>query len=153
MKNAAENDRGAREAAKLAVEVERSVTSQLPDVEVVDVQRVPGGLLRVIVDRPQGVDHELCTRVTRILRPYLDRYTVEVSSPGIPRPLVKPAHFQRNIGRAVAVKTHEPIDGRRSFTGTLRDADEQRIVVVPDGVDPVEIPLALVRKSHLVEER
>ncbi len=134
-------------------DVERAVTSQLPDVEIVDVQLVAGSL-RVLIDHPKGVDHELCSLVTNVLRPYLDRYTVEVSSPGIPRPLVRPAHFQKYVGRTVAVKTHEPVDGRRTFTGVLREADESTIAVaVEDAEDAVVIPLEIVRKSHLVEER
>ena len=139
---------------QLKGDVEREIVTQLPDVDVVDVQTPGAGTLRVLIDHPRGVDHELCSKVTAILRPYLDRYTLEVSSPGIPRPLVKPAHYARNVGRAVAVKTHEPIGGRRTFTGVLREAEAERIVVAPaDGGDPVEIPLALVRKGHLVEER
>ena len=137
----------------VSADVERAVTSQLPDVEVVDVQLVAGAL-RVLIDHPRGVDHELCSTVTNVLRPYLDRYTLEVSSPGIPRPLVKPAHFTRNIGREIAVKTNEPVSGRRTFTGVLRDADERNITLAGEnGDDDVVIPFGLVRKSHLVEER
>jgi ribosome maturation factor RimP len=137
----------------VSADVERAVTSQLPDVEVVDVQ-LAAGALRVLIDHPQGVDHELCSTVTNVLRPYLERYTLEVSSPGIPRPLVKPAHFARNIGRAIAVKTNEPVSGRRTFTGVLRDADDSNITLAGEnGDDDVVIPFGLVRKSHLVEER
>jgi len=140
--------------AALSADVERAVTTQLPDVEIVDVQLAPGELMRVLIDHPRGVDHELCSTVTAILRPYLDRYSIEVSSPGIPRPLVKPAHYVRNIGRAIQVKTVEPLDGRRTFTGVLRDADEERIALaVEDRPDEVVIPLGIVRKSHLVEDR
>ena len=119
-----------------------------------DVQLAPGGLLRVMIDHPKGVDHELCSSVTNILRPYLDRYTLEVSSPGIPRPLVKPAHYVRHIGHAIQVRTVEPVDGRRTFTGVLRDANDERIALaIEDRPDEVVIPLGLVRKSHLVEEQ
>ena len=138
--------------ATVVADVERAVTSQLPAVEIVDVQ-LAAGHLRVLIDHPNGVDHELCTLVTNVLRPYLDRYTVEVSSPGIPRPLVRPAHFQKYLGRSIAVKTHEPVDGRRTFTGVLRDADDDRISLALEGADEeVVIPFGLVRKSHLVEE-
>jgi ribosome maturation factor RimP len=137
--------------ASVAADVERTVTAQFPDVEVVSAQIVAGGVLRVLIDRPGGVDHDLCSRVTQVLRPYLDRYTLEVSSPGIPRPLLKPEHYERSVGREIAVKTSEPIEGRRTFTGTLREADAKRIVIEQDAVG-VEIPLALVRKSHVVEE-
>jgi ribosome maturation factor RimP len=136
----------------VAAEVERSVTAQLPDVEIVDVQFVASAL-RVLIDHPQGVDHALCTSVTNILRPYLDRYTLEVSSPGIPRPLVRPAHFRRYVGHTVAVRTNEPVEGRRTFTGVLRGADDAGISLSVDGAQgEVQIPFGLVRKSHLVEE-
>ncbi len=138
--------------ASVAHEVERDVVTQLPDVEVVDVQVSPG-VLRVLIDHPQGVDHEVCGRVSNVLRGYTDKFQLEVSSPGIPRPLVRPKHFQRSVGRRIAVETREAIDGRRRFTGALRDADDERIVLeLPDREEPLPIPLALVRKSHLVEE-
>jgi ribosome maturation factor RimP len=126
--------------------------TQLPDVEIVDVQ-VSAGVLRVLIDHPQGVDHEVCGRVSNVLRDYTDKFQLEVSSPGIPRPLVRPKHFQRSVGSQIAVETREAIDGRRRFTGALRDADDERIVLeLPDREEPLPIPLALVRKSHLVEE-
>jgi ribosome maturation factor RimP len=138
--------------ASVAHEVERDVVTQLPDVEVVDVQ-VSAGVLRVLIDHPQGVDHEVCGRVSNVLRGYTDKFQLEVSSPGIPRPLVRPKHFQRSVGSRIAVETREAIDGRRRFTGALRDADDERIVLeLPDREEPLPIPLALVRKSHLVEE-
>ncbi len=138
--------------ASVAHEVERDVVTQLPDVEVVDVQ-VSAGVLRVLIDHPQGVDHEVCGRVSNVLRDYTDKFQLEVSSPGIPRPLVRPKHFQRSVGSRIAVETREAIDGRRRFTGALRDADDERIVLeLPDREEPLPIPLALVRKSHLVEE-
>ena len=138
--------------AEIPADVERAVTSQLPDVEVVDVQ-LSASSLRVLIDHPGGVDHELCTTVTNVLRPYLDRFTLEVSSPGIPRPLIRPAHFRRFVGHEISVRTHEPVEGRKSFVGVLRDADDDRIVIEPDDdEDTLEIPFGLVRKSHLVEE-
>jgi ribosome maturation factor RimP len=138
--------------AEIPADVERAVTSQLPDVEVVDV-KLSASSLRVLIDHPGGVDHELCTTVTNVLRPYLDRFTLEVSSPGIPRPLIRPAHFRRFVGHEISVRTHEPVEGRKSFVGVLRDADNDRIVIEPDDEkDTLEIPFGLVRKSHLVEE-
>ena len=136
----------------VANEVERDVVTQLPDVEVFDVQ-LSGGVLRVTIDHPQGVDHEVCSRVSNVLRGYTERFQLEVSSPGIPRPLIRPKHFQRSVGSQIAVETREAIDGRKRFTGALRDADDQQIVLeLPDRAEPLPIPLAIVRKSHLVEE-
>jgi ribosome maturation factor RimP len=138
--------------AGVTADVERAITTQLPDVEIVDVQ-LAAGSLRVLIDHPLGVDHNLCSTVSNVLRPYLDRYTLEVSSPGIPRPLVRPAHYQKYLGRAVAVRTMEPVDGRRTFQGVLTEADDDRIALSLEGGDAVVIPLGLVRKGHLVEEQ
>jgi ribosome maturation factor RimP len=136
----------------VADEVERDVVTQLPDVEVVDVQ-LSGGVLSVLIDHPNGVDHALCGRVSNVLRGYTERFQLEVSSPGIPRPLLRPKHFQRSVGSRIAVETRESIDGQRRFTGALRAADEERIVLeLPDREEPLPIPLVLVRKSHIVEE-
>ena len=139
--------------AEIPADVERAVTSQLPDVEVVDVQ-LSASSLRVLIDHPGGVDHELCTTVTNVLRPYLDRYTLEVSSPGIPRPLIRPAHFRRFVGHEISVRTHEPVEGRRRAssgscaTPTTTASSSSRTT----NEDTLEIPFGLVRKSHLVEE-
>jgi ribosome maturation factor RimP len=138
--------------ASVAHDVERDVVTQLPDVEIVDVQ-VSGSVLRVLIDHPDGVDHTLCGRVANVLGKYTNRYQLEVSSPGIPRPLIRPSHFQRNVGKEIAVETRQAIDGRRRFNGALRGADDEQIVLeLPDREEPLPIPLALVRKSHLVEE-
>jgi ribosome maturation factor RimP len=110
------------------------------------------GLLRVTIDRPGGVDIDLCERVSKELSPLRERYALEVSSPGIERPLVKPEHYRRVIGNAVSVRTHEPVEGRRSFQGTLTDVTDEMIELDQDG-SPVRIPLQSVRRSHLVVEQ
>jgi len=123
----------------------------LPEVEVVLAERVSRDRLRVVIDRPGGVDLELCERVSRQLSPLRDRWALEVSSPGIERPLVRPEHFRRVTGQPVAVRTEEPLDGRRSFRGTLLEATDDMIEIDQDG-DPVRIPLSAVRRANLVAE-
>src|SRR5579862_1479389 len=98
-------------------EVSRSVTTALPGVEVLALEITGRERFCVYVDAPGGVDHALCERVSGLLRPYLDRYGVEVSSPGLERPLRTRAHFERAIGRRVRLKTTE---GRHS--GEVRAA-------------------------------
>ena len=73
----------------------------------------------VYIDHAQGVDHALCGRVTNVLRGYLDRYTIDVSSPGVERPLRTPGHFRNAVGRKVAVRTAKPVAGRTKFRGEL----------------------------------
>ena len=88
--------------AEIAHAVESAVTAALPEVEVVDVQVIGAQhLVRVVVDRAGGVDHALCQQVTRLLAGVRERYTLEVSSPGLDRPLTKPEHFARAVGETV----------------------------------------------------
>ena len=82
--------------------------------------------LRLFIDHPDGVDLGLCERVTAQLRDLLEEWALEVSSPGPERPLTKPEHFRRFIGRRVRVRTSEEIEGRSNFTGRIAGADERR---------------------------
>src|ERR687891_1422355 len=108
----------------LQQEIARKVESGLPGVEVLAVELNGPQRFCVYVDHPTGVDHALCERVTGVLRQYLDRYTVDVSSPGLERPLRKPAHFRNVVGRRVSVRTADAIDGRKRFKGTVLAAED-----------------------------
>jgi ribosome maturation factor RimP len=84
-----------------------------------------------------------------VLRDLLEDWSLEVSSPGPERPLTKPEHFQRFLGSTVRVRTHEEIQGRRSFTGRLAGADENQVSLeAAEGA--VTIPLDAVRRSNLL---
>ena len=104
-------------------------------VEVVDVEQL-GGTLRVTVDCPGGIDLDAVSEATLVVSDALDRhdplpgrYTLEVSSPGLERPLRTPAHFKRFIGADVAVKTRAEVEGDRRVEGTLESADDEGFVV------------------------
>src|SRR3982751_2317704 len=97
----------------LTREVTQAVESGLPGVEVLAVELLSPDRFCVYIDHPQGVDHALCERVTHVLDSYRREYTIDVSSPGLERPLRKPAHFRNAIGRRVAVRTSNEIDGRK----------------------------------------
>jgi ribosome maturation factor RimP len=134
---------------------ERDIQERLsgtdPDVEVLLVEQTGAGRLRLFIDHPKGVDLALCERVTRDLSELLEQYSLEVSSPGPARPLVKPDHFRRFVGRRVRVRTRSEHDGRKSFTGELVGAtDDQVTVAAEDGV--VSIPYTEINRSNLVEE-
>ncbi len=131
--------------------IESRLADLEPDVEVIALERPATQSLRLYIDRAGGVDLALCERVTNHLRDLLDSYSLEVSSPGLDRPLTKPEHFRRFLGRRVRVRTRGPIEGRRSFTGTLTAADE-RSVCVDSGEEEVAIPLDEVRRSNLVPD-
>jgi ribosome maturation factor RimP len=138
----------------LQSEVEARLAGLEPEIEVllVDVLSARRSrALRVFVDRPGGVDHDLCARVTRHLRDLLRDYTVEVSSPGPSRPLTKPDHYRRFVGRRVRVRTREAIEGRREFKGELIAADESFVTVAGEA-GTVTIPHERIRRSNLVPQ-
>ena len=134
---------------QLTQEIAPRVEHDLPGVEVLAVELANPDRFVVYVDHPEGVDHALCVRVTDVLRDYLREYTVDVSSPGVERPLVRPQHYQRVVGKRVDVRTIEPIDGRRHFTAQLADADDAGIDLDQDG-QTVRIGYAEIRRGRLV---
>ena len=89
-------------------EVSRTVTAALPGVEVLALELTGKERFCVYVDQPGGVDHALCQRVSSVLAPYLDRWSIEVSSPGIERPLRTHEHFRRAVGRQVRAQDSRP---------------------------------------------
>jgi len=133
-------------------EIAPRVEHDLPGVEVLAVELANPDRFVVYVDHPEGVDHALCVRVTDLLRDYLREYTVDVSSPGTERPLRKPEHFARVLGRRVALRTDPPVDGRSKFKGELKDAGTDALTLDVDGAD-VDIPYALIVRGNLIGER
>ena len=136
-------------------ELQRAITRQvegdLAGVEVLAVELSGVDRFTVYVDHPQGVDHALCERVTGVLRDYLREYTVDVSSPGIERPLRKPAHFRNVIGRRVALRT----DDRSRIRGEVVTAGERSVRVEPDGQDGAEqeIPYERIVRANVIDEK
>lgn len=136
---------------RLQEEIEVRLREMDPAVELIALEQPAAETLRVYIDHPDGVDLALCERATGQLRDLLARYSLEVSSPGADRPLTKPEHFRRFLGRRVKVRTREAIAGRQNFTGTLTDADTESVSLEADG-SAVRIPLAGIRRSNLVPE-
>jgi ribosome maturation factor RimP len=132
---------------EVAPRVERAV----PGVEVLALELVARERFCLYVDHPEGVTHALCERVTHVLRDYLDRYTVEVSSPGFERPLRKPAHFERAVGRKVVVRTEEEIGGRKRFRGEVVGAGPRALTMTVGG-EPVDIPYGVIVRGNLIDE-
>ena len=132
-------------------EIQERLQGSDPEVEVLLVEQTGAARLRLFIDHPKGVDLALCERVTRNLGDLLENYSLEVSSPGPARPLVKPEHFRRFVGRRVKVRTHQEHEGRHSFTGELMSASDEAVTVAADdGI--VSIPYADINRSNLVEE-
>ena len=137
------------EERTLTRDVTERVERGLPGVEVLAVELTGRKSFCVYVDHAQGVDHALCERVTNVLRDYLRDYSIEVSSPGVTRPLRRPEHFRRVVGRAVALKTSPEIGGRKSFRGELTNAGERDVTVAVNGGD-VHIPYDAIVRGNLI---
>lgn len=152
-------------------EIEQRLAQAEPDVEVLLAEVLPNGTLRVFVDHPEGVTLGLCERVSGHLSELRERYALEVSSPGAQRPLTKPSHFRRFVGRRARVRTTRPRPAAgcptaqgpsgasggqrqpavRSFTGELVGATDSEITLAAEG-GIVAIPYSEIRRSNLVEE-
>ena len=128
--------------------------------ELVDVEARAGGngLLRIYIDQDSGIKVEDCERVSRQIGTFLDveeplpgSYTLEVSSPGLDRPLRTLAHFERFAGHEAKVRLIRPVDGRRNFKGRLCGVEDTNIVIDVDG-QTWHLPLADVVAACLVPE-
>jgi ribosome maturation factor RimP len=131
-------------------DIEARLADVEPDVEVLLFEPANASTMRLVIDSPEGVSLDTCERVTRHLTDLLLETGLEVSSPGPQRPLTKPEHFRRFIGRRAKVRTNEEHGGRKSFTGELVGASEQEVTVAADtGV--VSIPYSEINRSNLLE--
>ena len=131
-------------------DIEQRLATAEPDVEVLACEDAGKERLRLFIDHPNGVDLALCERVTKQLRDLLAEYSLEVSSPGPERPLSKPDHFRRVLGKRARVRLREPKDGHKSFTGELVGASDDEVTVAADtGV--VTIPYSEINRSNLLE--
>jgi ribosome maturation factor RimP len=135
------------------------VEDSLPEgTELVEARFSGGPLLTMLVDREDGpVDHEFCSRVVSEVSPALEAEgyegSFEVSSPGIERPLTKPEHFRRFVGREARVRVSEPVEGRRNFTGVIDRAGEKDFVLkLLEGGAEVELPFGSITRAHLKED-
>jgi len=129
-------------------EIENRLGTAEPDVEVL-LAEVSGSTLRLFIDHPEGVTLALCERVSGQLNDYRERYSLEVSSPGTDRPLTKPQHYSRFLGRRARVRLRDARDGHRSLTGELVGASDREITIAADdGV--VTIPYDQIARSNLI---
>jgi ribosome maturation factor RimP len=144
----------------LQTEIESRLADSEPDIEVVLAEVLGGRCLRVFIDHPDGVTLAMCERVTLALNDLRERYSLEVSSPGSERPLTKPSHFQRFVGRRARVRSRHPLpigesaSERRSannFTGELVGASDEAVMLAADG-GVIAIPYSEIRRSNLIEE-
>ncbi|MEM9201718.1 MAG: ribosome maturation factor RimP [Actinomycetota bacterium] len=137
---------------ELVAPVVADVGAELYDVEF------NGGVLRILVDREGGIDIDSIKTISKSSSRILDdadpipgRYTLEVSSPGLERPLRLREHYDRAVGELVKIKTFADVDGSRRFTGTLVGADDNGFVLEVDG-EPMSFGYDNVSKARTVFE-
>jgi ribosome maturation factor RimP len=135
----------------IQTDIEARLAASEPDVEVLLAEVVGGSTVRLFIDHPEGVTLAVCERVTHALGEVRERYALEVSSPGPERPLSKPQHFRRYLGRRARVRTRDAVEGHKSFTGELVGASDDAVTIAAEsGV--VAIPYAEIHRSNLIEE-
>jgi ribosome maturation factor RimP len=136
-------------------EIEARLSGLEPEVELL-LAELQGSILRIFIDHPDGVTLALCERVTRHLSDYRERYSLEVSSPGQDRPLTKPQHYSRFLGRRARVRLRNAADGRadvtaghKQLTGELVGASDADVTLAAaDGL--VTIPYEQIARSNLI---
>ena len=133
--------------AEIAPQVEREV----PGTHVLALELSGPDAFCVYVDHPDGVDHALCQQVAGVLRPYLQEYSVEVSSPGSEPPVRTPEDFANAVGHRVALRTSEEIAGRRRIRGEVVAAGETGVTVKTED-QPVEVPYEAIVRGNLIGE-
>ena len=132
---------------QLQEDIAERVEHDLPGVDVLAVELLTPSRFCVYVDHPDGVDHALCARVTDALRDYLREYSVEVSSPGLDRPLRRQEHFQAALGRRIKLRT----TGRKLRGEVLSAGEESVKVAASDGAE-TEVPYAEIVRANLIDE-
>jgi ribosome maturation factor RimP len=130
-------------------EIAPAVESRVPGARVLAVELLSPSRFCVYVDHPEGVDHALCERVTRVLDAYRSDYTVDVSSPGPERPLRRPEHFADVVGRRVSVRTADPIGGKNRFRGELTEAGDDALTL---DAGEARIPYEAIVRANLIDE-
>ena len=132
-------------------DVESRLSGSHPQVELLACEPIGADRLRVVIDHPEGVSLGLCEQVTHELGDLLEQWGLEVASPGPERPLTKPEHFRRFIGRRARVRTREPREGHKSFTGELVGATDEEVALAAEaGV--VTIPYTEIARSNLLKD-
>ncbi len=132
-------------------------------IEIVEVQLLGGGgsrVLRIFIDKPSGVTHGDCENISQQVGTILDvedtipggRYTLEVSSPGLDRKLVKPRDFERFAGKKIKIVLRTPIDNSRRLEGTLAGLEGESLKLDLNPEHSVLIPLAQVERANLKPE-
>jgi ribosome maturation factor RimP len=136
-------------ALNLTPDIEERIAQGAPEIELLLVEIVSGDTLRIFIDHRDGVSFAHCEQVTGLLEEYREKYVIEVSSPGEERPLTKPQHFSRFLGKRARVRLREARDGHKSVTGELVGASDSEVTIAA-GEGVVSIPYTQIARSNLV---
>ena len=149
----------AQASAQLQAIIESAVTAL--GFELIGIEHLSQGrhsLLRIYIDHEDGIDVEDCAEVSRQVSAVLDvedpikgEYTLEVSSPGLDRPLFTEAHYQRYSGSLAEIRLRAPLEGRRKFRGRLQGVSDGKVLIEVDGVE-YAVPLDGIEKANLIHE-
>ena len=143
------------------MDIQNILETTLPGLgyELVDYERTPQGTLRVFIDKEGGITIEDCATVSNHLSRVftvenIDYKNLEISSPGLDRPLKKPADFVRFTGSLVKLKTSLPADGQKNFIGRIQSFDEAApiLVLAEENGKTISIPLGDIDKARLKPE-
>ena len=135
----------------LSRDIVPAVERAVPGVDVLAVELLSPSRFCVYVDHADGVDHALCARVTEILSGYRGSYTIDVSSPGLDRPLRRPEHFRAAVGHDVQIRTAAEIAGKKRFRGPVLAASEQSLRIAV-GETELDIPYETIVRGNLIDE-
>jgi ribosome maturation factor RimP len=134
----------------LQEQIAPAVESRVPGVEVLAVELLSPNRFCVYIDHADGVDYALCERVTRVLDAYRDDYTIDVSSPGLDRPLRKPEHFAGAIGEKASVRAE---GGKKSrLRGRILTAEEETFTLQTGDAGEIRIPYDAIVRANLIDE-
>jgi ribosome maturation factor RimP len=129
--------------------------------DLIEIEHFPNpkhGVLRLYIDKEDGITIDDCSDVSRQISALIDvedpvrgQFNLEVSSPGMDRPLRRVKDFQRFTGSKVKLKTIMPFEGQRNFSGRLLEADEESVVIETD-TEEITIPMSALEKARVVPE-
>jgi len=134
---------------RIEAEAQERIANEIPNVDLLVCEELGHERLRFVIDSAEGVDLELCERVTALFPDLLEEFSLEVSSPGPERPLRTPEHFSERAGERIRVRTSEPVSGSRNLIGTLVSSEQGSLLLVTEQGEEVRIDFEIIARANL----
>jgi ribosome maturation factor RimP len=134
---------------RIEAEAQERIANEIPNVDLLVCEELGHERLRFVIDSAEGVDLELCERVTALFPDLLEEFSLEVSSPGPERPLRTPEHFSERAGERIRVRTSEPVSGSRNLIGTLVSSEQGSLLLVTEQGEEVRIDFEIIVRANL----